>query len=239
MVQFLRKIIASGDTLQSIAQHHLGDVSRWRELATLNNLRYPYIVETNQEKLKNPNHLLTIGDTILYRVEEGNRAQIATALKNGAVYDKEEIYAMALGKDLYVLPKPDERKASGWDSEILGLTASPTKDLQTIQGINNLKQSLLTRLLTPRGSYLNHPNYGSFLSDYLGGKSTEENITIILAEIERTIRTDGRVKTVERVNYYLDGNTLVVSLQITAISIDDAFDMVLSAKDNGEIALLN
>ncbi|MHB1420099.1 MAG: baseplate family protein [Bacillota bacterium] len=32
-----------GDTLQSIARSQLGDASRWKELAELNRLRYPYI----------------------------------------------------------------------------------------------------------------------------------------------------------------------------------------------------
>jgi hypothetical protein len=40
--------VRSGDTLSSIAAHQLGDASRWREIATLNNLRDPDSIKVGQ-----------------------------------------------------------------------------------------------------------------------------------------------------------------------------------------------
>ena len=49
------------DTLQKVSQRELGTASRWVELANLNNLKPPYIVNTREEQ--RPNVLLA-GDSI-------------------------------------------------------------------------------------------------------------------------------------------------------------------------------
>jgi hypothetical protein len=40
---FLTYVINQSDNLEGIAQHQLGDWARWREIAALNNLRYPFV----------------------------------------------------------------------------------------------------------------------------------------------------------------------------------------------------
>lgn len=58
----IRKVQTNhGDTLRRIALRELGDASRWTELATLNNLRPPYIVNTTAELLPN---VMLAGETI-------------------------------------------------------------------------------------------------------------------------------------------------------------------------------
>ncbi|AMW62141.1 baseplate assembly protein [Bacillus phage Phrodo] len=237
MVKYVKKIIASGDTLQSIAQHHLGDSNRWRELAKFNDLRYPYIVDTVAEKLTNPTHLVTTGDTIMFRSNEDSDGELIANLKNSSAYDQEEIYALTLGKDLNVLPQPRNIGSPGWDAEILEMKDNNKGDLATLRGIENLKQSLLTRILTPVGSYLNHPRYGSYVSEYLGKKNTEENATLLVVELERAIRTDGRVRAVEKVGYNIYDNEIDVAFKVTSIAVEEAFLLALTARENGDIFL--
>lgn len=67
--------LIQGDSLQSLARVHLGDSTRWEELAVLNNLRYPYISESFIETLGPKMADLIIvsgsGDTYVFFSVEG------------------------------------------------------------------------------------------------------------------------------------------------------------------------
>ena len=65
MSSYKHYIIKQGDTLQSIAQTLYSDIGEWRMLVNLNHLHYPYIVKTAQQKMNDPEHLLTYGDKLL------------------------------------------------------------------------------------------------------------------------------------------------------------------------------
>lgn len=239
MVKFRRYIISQGDTIQSIAQYALGDMNRWVELAEFNNLRHPYIVDTVEEKLKNPDHLVTIGDTLLLRLSHDEQAQLITDVSHATRYDQEEIYALALGKDLDIMPRPQVFGGEGQDYEILEMKGDERGSLKTVRGIENLKQALFIRLITPRGGYLGHPNYGSYVHKYLGRKNTEENAALLNLEIERTLRSDGRVTHVELKDYLISGRRYVVSFMITAIGLEEAFEFAITAQEDGPIILLD
>lgn len=239
MVHFKRHTITYGDTMQSIAQQELGDMNLWVELIQFNNLKYPYIVDTVQEKLRDPEHLVTIGDTILVRISNDEQANLIAQLKNMNEFDYEEIYATALGKDLDILPVPKEFGAPGWDSEILEMKGNEKGSIATVRGVENLKQSLLVRIITPLGSYVGHPKYGSRVHEYLGNKNTEENAILLNIEIERTIRTDGRVTKVELQDYKISGDTYSVSFKVWAVGLDVAFEFILTSQADGPIVLTN
>ena len=50
---YCKHVISQGETLQEIAHYELGDMSKWTDIRDINDLEYPYIVETPEEKLKN------------------------------------------------------------------------------------------------------------------------------------------------------------------------------------------
>ncbi|QEG04171.1 baseplate protein W [Bacillus phage BC-T25] len=237
MVKFRKRIVAYGDTMQAIAQQEYGDMSRWVELARFNNLRYPYIVDTVDEKMQNPDHLVTIGDTIMLRVSEDTEAELISILKRTNEFDQEEIYALSLGKDLDILPLPKQFGSPGWDSEILELKDDGKGDVRTIRGIENLKQSIYIRLITPLGSYLGHPRYGSRVHEYIGKKNTEENAALLAIEIERAIRTDGRVRSVEKLGHSIKDNTFTAAFKIYSIALDEAFIFAVRAGESGRLFL--
>ncbi|AMO26002.1 baseplate protein W [Bacillus phage Thurquoise] len=230
MAKFKRRIIADGDTMQAIAQQELGDVNRWVELARFNDLRHPYIVDTVAEKLQNPSHLVTIGDTILIEISENSQAELMNALNRATDFDKEELYALALGKDLDVIPIPKQFGKAGWDSDIFEMKDNERGDVATIRGIENLKQSLYMRLVTPLGGYLGYPRYGSKVHEYLGRKNTEENAVLLDIEIERTLRTDGRVRSVEKVGHIINGNSYSTTFKVYSIAMEEAFLLALSGE---------
>lgn len=238
MTQFAQHIIKEGDTLQGIAQQRLGDMSQWQDIARFNSLQYPYLVDTVEEKMENPDHLLTIGDILLVKVDEDNvQANLIQQLKRTTEYDQEELIALALGKDLNILPQPRTMAEPSRDSEIFELKANNRGGLATIRGIENLKQSLYIRLITPKGSYVGHPSYGSDLHKYLGMKNTEENAALVDLEIERTLRTDARVTKCELVARTIKGNGYEATFSVTSITLEEAFEFSISARNNGPIVL--
>lgn len=238
MSKFVEHIVRDGDTMQAIAQEKLGDMSLWTELVSFNDLRYPYIVDTLEEKMENPDHLVTIGDTILMRVDDDVQSTLIQELKRSSEYSQAELYALALGKDLDILPLPKGMTDPGQDAEILELKGDNKGGIATVRGVDNLKQSLFVRLITPQGSYIGHPLYGSRIHLYLGKKNTEENASLIDIEIERAIRTDTRVTTCKLVNRRIIGNTYAAEFKVSSITLEDAFDFVVSA-DQGTVVLLD
>ena len=239
MTKFLQHIIKTEDTMQGIAQQHLGDISNWTDLAQFNNLRYPYIVDTVEEKMKNPDHLVTIGDAILIKVADDVQSNLIQQLKRTTDYDQEELYALALGKDLNILPYPRTMTNPSRDTDVFEMKGNNRGGLATVRGIANLKQSLYIRLITPKGSYVGHPNYGSNLHMYLGMKNTEENAALVDLEIERTIRTDSRVTKCDLVSRKISGNSYTASFSVSSITLEQAFSFVISAQQNGPIVLEN
>ncbi|AYJ75180.1 putative baseplate assembly protein 1 [Bacillus phage BSP36] len=225
--------------MQSIAQQEVGDMSQWVNIAKFNNLRYPYIVDTVEEKMENPDHLVTIGDTLLINITDDAQSILIEELKRTPDYNQEELYALALGKDLNILPYPKGLGDPGWDSQVLEMKGTNRGQIATVRGIENLKQSLFIRLITPKGSYIGHPEYGSNIHQYLGMKNTEETAALIDLEIERTLRTDSRVTGVTLKEHTITGNSYTVAFSVSSMTMDQVFEFVVSAQNDGPIVLLD
>lgn len=239
MVRYVEKIIAMSDTLQSIAQHHLGDMGRWVEIVESNDLRYPYIVDTVAEKMENPEHLRTIGDVVLIQLPTNRERSATDELSRMAIAEKEDIYGLALGRDLSIIPSQKEIRDRGSSDEIFNLSSDSRGRIKMTSGIDNLKQALLVRLLTAKGSYIGHPEFGSEIHMYLGNKNNSETADLLDLEIERTLRTDGRVRHVELREHRISRNTYTGAFRVTPITIEEAFEFVVSMEHQGPIILLD
>jgi phage baseplate assembly protein W len=236
LITYKQYTISQGDTLQAIAQDELGDMRLWYMLAQLNNLKHPYIVDTVEEKMKSPMNLATIGDSILINTTD-SATDVATALATMPQYAREEIMNLALGKDLDIAPLPTSQRKTGYSGEILELKGDNSGKLALVKGVENLKQSLFLRLITPRGGYLGHPNYGSRIQNYLGNKNSEENSIMIDIEIERTLRSDARVTNVSLKERTWGQNWYKATFLVYSITFDQAFEFVLNAGNSGPISL--
>lgn len=239
MANYKRHTITYGETLQSIAQDELDDMGQWYAIAQLNNLKYPYIADTVAQKNAGSN-LVTIGDIILINLPSAiNQSDLVTSLTTMPNYDQEEILALALGKDIDIMPNTSgQAMAPGLSSQTFEMKGNSGK-LALVRGLDNLRQSLFIRLITPRGSYLGHPNYGSMIDMYLGMRNTEENAQLLDLEIERTLWTDARVTDVIFSGHSIADNVYTASFIVSTMSTDQAFNFVVAAQQNGPVILVN
>lgn len=226
---FKKYAIDFGDTVKSIAHFKLGDEKRWREIVKLNNLKYPYIVDNDDEKLKNPEHLVTIGDVISLPIKNDISKLAEQPLNN---YSKHNIYDMSIGMDLKV----------SFDEENDGIVDTRNKytnhaDFDKVSGIDNLIQSLLLRLLTIRGSLLHHPNYGSNLLLFLGKTITGETIQLMDLEITRTLTSDSRVAKASVTHAIIEGNGALFDISVTPIGYDESVSIYIKKAIDGTISI--
>lgn len=241
MSSFIKHIIVQGETLQSVAQDELGDYSQWYSIAQLNNLKYPYIVDTVAEKLAGTN-VLTFGDTLMISLPDITaQNDLIASMATMPQFDQDELLALALGKDLDIMPLTDTTvtAAQGLSYQTLEMKGDGHGGIAIVRALDNLKQSLFIRLITPKGSYVGHPEYGSQLDMYLGLKNTEENAQLIDLEIERTLWTDSRVTNVEFNGHTVSGNSYTGSFAVYTMSNQQAFQFVVGAQQNGPVVLLD
>lgn len=221
------------DTVQGIAQRFYGDVSSWFELVEYNNLEYPYIVDTNAEKLENLEHLVTIGDELIIPIEDDLATYDVSKINK---HDSSIMMDWSLGMDIDMLSGEQTFKNHGTSDEITELDADPsTHDLSLRKGVSNMAQALTARLLTARGSLLLHPDYGSELHN-LFGKALPEQALLIETEITRCLMSDSRVKLVTQDNYTIQGNEYRGAFTVDLESVEKSLRFVLEADTSGIIA---
>lgn len=233
MANYRKHTIRYGDTVQSISQRHFGTVEEWRRIVRYNNLVYPYIVGSSEEKKKNPESLVTVGDTITIPIET---SFMDRAVDDFGRKDRELIMSLALGRDLSITANENFFNTRGTSDEILEMSASNKGDLRTTIGAENLKQALIARLLTPMGSLLMHPDYGSNLHQMFG-RATVEQARLIEIEVLSTIKKDGRVRDARAVESYIYGDTYYGEYEVDIQSIDEQLRIIMESSPDGNFVL--
>lgn len=223
--------IHQGDTLQKIAFYKLGDMSKWTDIRDINNLEYPYIVNTPEEKLTNINHLLSVGDYIY--LPEYQRDVNKETINNLQVnsYDKEQMYDTVLGRDLAV--SVDFNCLSNDSNAIL--YSDNNIDLATKVGSDNVYQSLIMRIFTRKGALLLHPNYGGNFVDYIGKPLTPTNIKLAESELSRIITTDSRVSDCTVNSEQLSSNSVSFVADIKLKDENKLISLYISIMDDGKV----
>ncbi|AAY53336.1 baseplate assembly protein [Listeria phage P100plus] len=235
MARYKKHVVQYGDTMQSISQLETGSVGNWVDIVEYNKLKYPYIVQTNEERKENLESTVTIGDVIIIPVASDLTEIDPYALTN---QDKNLIMSLALGRDLSMTSNQDYYNKRGTSDEILEVVANGKGDLATVDGVENLKQALIARLLTPKGALMLHPEYGSNLHKMFK-KATHEQASLIDIEITRTLLLDGRVETVESLGYKVEEDVYVGKFLVTIESLQTAFEFVVQGDTTGSIILLD
>ena len=96
-------------------------------------------------------------------------------------------------------------------------------DLETITGIENLKQALLLRFITHVGelSVLGHPDYGSQLFTLIGELNNDTNRNLAKLYTLEALAAEPRVKEVKSVDVTQDPNFHErVHIQVSLVPID-------------------
>lgn len=232
-MRYKKHIVQKGDTIQYIAQLYYNDTSVWVELIDFNDLKYPYIVDTPEQKKENLEHLVTYGDTIIIPQE--------SELGNSNLYkinnkDKERLNEISLGMDIDILSGDTYYQKHGTSDELVGMSEdNEYKDLRVATGLDNIKQMLITRLLTARGSIMLHPDYGSDLH-LMFGKATPDQELMIETEIIRCLNSDGRVVSVNKISSDINQNEYVGSFEVNIESVEDSLRFILNADQTGVFA---
>ena len=232
-MRFKKHVVQYEETMQAIAQRYYGDVSYWIDLVEHNNLKYPYIVETNEEKMQDPERLASTGDTIIIPIESDLTDVSAKEINSR---DKDVLVELALGRDLNITADEKYFNEHGTSDNILAFSTNGNGDLDTVKGIDNMKQQLQARLLTPRGSLMLHPNYGSDLHN-LFGLNIPEQATLIEMEVLRTLTADNRVKSANLVDWKIQGNVYSGQFSVEIKSVEESINFVLGQDEEGIFAL--
>lgn len=177
-----------GDDLQAVAHRELGDANRWPELVWINNLVHPYI--TDDERLAGPGVLLS-GSLIMVPSPRGIRTDDA---ERGQVFQRD---AVMVNRRLVV----DE---SG--------------DLSVVAGVDNLRQQLSHRIITPRGQARRHPEYGCMVWRIMGKVNGSLSGMLGAEYVKATLAADYRVAEVVSATAEVVGDD--VRIHATARAID-------------------
>ena len=232
-MRFKKHVVQHEETMQAVAQRYYGDVSYWIDLVEHNNLKYPYIVETDEEKMQDPERLASTGDTIIIPIESDLTDVSAKEINSR---DKDVLVELALGRDLNITADEKYFNEHGTSDNILAFSTNGNGDLDTVKGIDNMKQRLQARLLTPRGSLMLHPNYGSDLHN-LFGLNIPEQATLIEMEVLRTLTADNRVKSANLVDWKIQGNVYSGQFSVEIKSVEESINFVLGQDEEGIFAL--
>ena len=190
--------ILQGDTLRAIAQREYRDATRWIELARLNSLKPPHIVDSYDPADRLPGTVIW-GDTI----------RIMTPTVTYMAPPADDLY----GRDVRL------------DHGQLGTTA--LGDLALAEGVPNLVQALHHRVKTLTGELHYYSDYGCNVQLALGLK-LEPIISLMgAAWVQEALRREPRLSAVENVAAKSDGDRLAISATVTAVGANTPIDINL------------
>ena len=178
--------IKKDDTLQRLAVRY--NLSSWQSLAYINDLRYPYIIDTIVDLLDKQAHIAYLGDTIL--IPESN-------IESLNYVSPREFAKRLYGVDLKLNFETQLNNITRIDvqgefsNDALG-------DLEQVNGYDNIRQSLLIRLTTRYGELPMHKEFGSNFLDMLGMKNTKSNLVKLRLEVMETFKKDYRVHSINK-----------------------------------------
>jgi len=178
-----------------VAQRQLGDASRAMEIITLNNLKYPYIVEKGQTAASG---VKQVGDTIILPSNDGSNDP------NTVISTQEQHDILIFGSDLALID-------GDLESDLYG-------DLAVASGIDCLKQDFMNQLLTQKGTMLYHPDYGTNFTAVVGNKKDGNWTQKAIIEITRLANSDDRLKGVKDIKLIDSNDSLYMEFTLITVS---------------------
>lgn len=183
--KYLTHTVTMGETIQTIGQRYGVD---WTKLAIINGLEYPYVdAALNSKEFENTDEVAKIGSRLVIPTRG---LHIPHKTNNST----SELEKYTFGSDLDLFS--DATNNNGVTNiESLGvLNANETNgDILICDGLANLRQQLIIRLGTPKGSLFMHPEWGCDLLKHIGGAMTMERLIKIKLAVQESILGDFRV----------------------------------------------
>ncbi len=203
--------IGKNDTIFSIALRVLGDQARWKELVILNNLKYPYIDATGDGV-----NVLRPNDTLIYpsnTAAQRQNSQVTDLTSNTNQLKKR------LGRDIKLV----ENSNSSFD-----LAVNDRGDLATIEGEENLIQSIKIKFNTEQGSLRTHPEFGVQMP--IGQKLTINSITRFQINTRITLLRDSRISNINSLSFVTEGNVLKIGANLSIVGVDNAISISFDSR---------
>jgi phage baseplate assembly protein W len=131
------------------------------------------------------------------------------------------------GGDLRLLGNLERQNDRNRGSDLFTIrrTGTGLKDLETLQGVENLQQELLLRFLTPQGelAILGHPDYGSRLHQLIGELNNDASRNRAKLYVLQALAAEPRVKKVLSVSVTQNASDRTrMDIRVSLLSIDSA-----------------
>lgn len=204
-------VVGSDETIQQFAQRVLGDSSRWKEIVILNRLESPYISAAGDGT-----NVLRPGDKILFPSESAN-------VRTGVSVGEDQTLATRLGTDLKISSSQSTGGFIAYD-----LSVSSKGDLETVSGLPNLKQSVVSRFSVEPGELPGHPGYGVRFP--IGEKATPISFIQMQVNARSSILSDPRFSDISRLSLSFSGNTLNLDVSIDVAGGDAVLPLQVSVQ---------
>lgn len=203
----VEKTVKQGDTLELLAMRYLGDARKWRHIALLNDLEYPYLTEGGLPRTRK------VGDAILIPSKaEAPKRRFETPVVGVASDKSSEV--RALGTDIAL------EEVGGGLYDIPIDTDHGSNDFKYVSGLDNLKQALVCRLTTERGTDPLYKNLG--MDAVIGMPIPAVQLEMIRFRATQAVEADPRISAVR--NLALDNvvdDKLVTEIEAEVIGLTE------------------
>ena len=192
-------VMPTNTDLERLAQTYLNDATRWVEIAELNDLRTPYVIQDQSDTTTNVVHP---GQPILIPV---NPTVGFSKLPVGAEITSEQLTAFEknLGTDLKLTP--------GFD-----LALGNDQDLQIVSGAPNVAQAVVLKLGIEQGELVNNPTIGVGIK--VGNIMPDLNQ--VRNDLIKTLTQDNRISAVTNLTINRQGGSLYLTFQLLIKQLD-------------------
>lgn len=207
--------VQPGDTIVALAQRHLGSSDRWRELALLNRLRYPFVADDAAAWVAVGVRVLGPGDAILVPTQADARPLTQTQAED-----------RAYGIDV------------GWNDATFDVIREGAR-VGLDRGVRNLVKALYRRLITYPGQLPAHPAFGCRVRDHLGQPATAWRARLAALDVQEAMLRDPRVQDATVTAEYLGDGELRVEAAVTPIPPSEAFTLAVTIGAGGIRAQLD
>lgn len=186
--------------LEQIALDELNDPTRWIEIAELNNLYSPYVVQDQSSTLSNvikPGDTLLIPQEEIFGLDRAPKAKEITSTIGLSVVEK------SLGTDFKV-------------TKTFDIALANKRDLEVVSGPENMAQAIVLKLQYVKGELKKDPELG--VGIVIGGKFlTLEDIRDNLIS---SMNQDQRIESLSDVALLRDGPALYMQFEVKLKNVD-------------------
>lgn len=189
--------LQQGEDLRAIALRELGDAARWVEIARLNALRLPFIVDSYKATDRLPRTLIWGDDFLVPATQHATRQPTAN---------------LVLGRDLALMQ---------------GALQVSGGDLMALEGADTIVQAVAHRIKTLRGELTYHPRFGSSVQLALGLPAGRFASMMAAGWVYEALQAEPRVATIEAVDANISGDIARVAARVVIVGRNTATDLNL------------